>query len=168
VISKTSTLEDVCFEVAEALDLHGFTAVLTGGSAASMYAPNAYMSQDADFVLQPDVSLATVAEALSSIGFVRHGRSKEFVHAETSFTVEFSRGPLAVGGVYARTTFVLERGGRRLRTLTSTDSVRDRLAAYYHWNDLTALNVAVAATRHEEIDMRALRDWTERDTRPPR
>lgn len=53
MISKTSTLEDVCFEVTEALDLHGFTAVLTGGSAASMYAPNAYMSQDADFVLQP-------------------------------------------------------------------------------------------------------------------
>lgn len=131
-----------------------------------MYAPNAYTSQDADFVLEPDESLAAIAEALRAIGFVRNGRSKEFAHAATSFTVEFPRGPLAVGGDYVRKTFVLERGGRRLRILTSTDSVRDRLAAYYHWSDLTALNVAVAvaATRYEEIDTRALREWTKRES----
>jgi hypothetical protein len=50
VIDENSTLEDVCFEVSPALDAASIDAVLTGGSAASIYAPNVYTSFDADFV----------------------------------------------------------------------------------------------------------------------
>jgi hypothetical protein len=51
MINEDSTLEDVCFEVCTALDGHSITAVLTGGSAATVYAPDVYTSYDADFVL---------------------------------------------------------------------------------------------------------------------
>lgn len=51
MIDHTSSLEDVCFEVADALNRYSIQAVLTGGSAATLYAPDVYASLDADFVL---------------------------------------------------------------------------------------------------------------------
>ena len=41
VINASSTLVEVAFEVCTALDASGYTAVLTGGSAATFYAPAA-------------------------------------------------------------------------------------------------------------------------------
>lgn len=51
MITENSTLEDVCFEVATALEDANLPAVLVGGSAATVYAPEQYTSYDADFVL---------------------------------------------------------------------------------------------------------------------
>jgi hypothetical protein len=54
MIEGGSSLVDVAFAVCTALDRDGITAVLTGGSAATFYAPEAYQSEDADFVLSFD------------------------------------------------------------------------------------------------------------------
>jgi hypothetical protein len=166
VITPESTLADVCFLVAAALEQHGITSVLTGGSAAALYAPNAYMSSDADFILERDDPLATVEIALRPLGFARHGRSRMFEHPTSRFTVEFPRGPLSVGGDYIRETTLVERGGRQLRILTRTDCIRDRLAHYYFWDDFTALNAAVgvAAQNPQDVDFDRLRTWTQRES----
>ena len=49
MIDGNSSLEDVCFAVSDALRAHGMEAVLTGGSAAALYAPVAgdYVRQTA-------------------------------------------------------------------------------------------------------------------------
>lgn len=165
MIARDTTLADVCFFVCKALDAHGILAVLTGGSAATVYAPEAYTSLDADFVLANDEPLAEIAEALHSIGFTRDGRSRIFVHADTSYTVDFPRGPLAVGGDYVHETATLTKGDMTLHILTPTDCVRDRLAHFYHWDDYTALNasVAVAAAHREDLEMDILRSWSIRE-----
>jgi hypothetical protein len=165
VINAGSTLADVCFAVSTTLSRHGITSVLTGGSAAAVYAPQIYMSNDADFVLDPDEPLQKVAAALAAIGFARHGRSRIFMHAATVYTVDFPRGPLAVGRDYVHETQVLERGQMQLRILTRFDCVRDRLSHFYHWKDFTALNAAVgvAAENPHEVDVDRLRSWTERE-----
>jgi hypothetical protein len=163
VINAESTLADVCFSVSTALSASGITGVLTGGSAAAIYAPQIYMSNDADFVLDPDEPLQKVVVALEAIGYARHGRSRIFVHAETTYTVDFPRGPLAVGRDYVRDTHVLKRGQMQLRILTRFDCIRDRLAHFYHWKDFTALNAAVgvAAENMDEVALDRLRVWTE-------
>ena len=51
MISKESTLADICFAVAQTLDTYGISGILTGGSAAAIYAPQSYISHDADFIL---------------------------------------------------------------------------------------------------------------------
>lgn len=165
MIDAKSTLEDVCFDVSTALGSNGINGVLTGGSAAAVYAPQAYMSNDADFVLDPDEPLQQIAVALEPTGFVRHGRSRIFVHPDTIYTIDFPRGPLAVGRDYIRDTHVLKRGQRQLRILTRFDCVRDRLSHFYYWKDFTALNaaVAVAAENPREVDLDRLRSWTERE-----
>ncbi len=86
MITADSTLEDICFAVAAALETRGMSGVLTGGSAAALYAPQAYMSLDADFILQDDDSLDDVDDALRPIDFHRNGevshlrRSRFHVH----------------------------------------------------------------------------------------
>ncbi len=165
MITNDSTLVDVCFAVANALEVHGILAVLTGGSAATVYAPRINTSYDADFVLEHDEPLAAIVDALLSIGFKRDGKSRIFVHPDIVFTIDFPRGPLAVGGDYVRETVVLASGDMRLRILSPTDCVRDRLAHFYHWNDFTGLNaaVAVAAANFDDVDMELVRSWSKRE-----
>jgi hypothetical protein len=86
VIDLESTLTDIRFAVSGALDSHGISGVLVGGSAASVYAPKAYLSHDADFILDANDPLPAVAIALDSIGFKRDGRSRLFVHPGTEYT----------------------------------------------------------------------------------
>ncbi len=165
MIARDTTLADVCFFVGKALDAYGIRAVLTGGSAATVYVPEAYSSLDADFVLEHDVPLTAIAKALHSIGFTRDGKSRIFVHADTSYTVDFPRGPLAVGGDYVHETAILTKGDMALHILTPTDCVRDRLAHFYHWDDYTALkaSVAVAAANRVDLKMDILRSWSIRE-----
>jgi hypothetical protein len=166
VIDAGSSLIDVCFAVSAALEAAGMSAVLTGGSAAVAYAPLQYASLDADFILDRDDSLDDVAVALAAIGFARYGKSRIFTHPNTEFTIDFPKGPLAVGGEYVRETAVLSRGDHRLRVLTLFDCIRDRLAHYYYWDDYTALNaaVSVAATAHDPQLLARLRTWTQRES----
>ncbi len=149
MIDRSSTLADVCFAVSAALNAHGMTAVLTGGSAAAFYAPQTYMSYDADFILSGNEPLREVAAALAPIGFERYGRSRIFTHPKSEFTVDFPKGPLAVG-----------------RDYTPNDCVRDRLAHFYYWSDYIALNAAVgvAVQGADRINMATLRAWTERES----
>jgi hypothetical protein len=165
VISADSTLSDVCIEVSAALERYGMRGVLTGGSAAALYAPQADASEDADFVVRNDDSLERIADAMKSIDFRRIGRSRIFSHLACRYTVDFPKGPLAVGGDYIRETSVMTIGRHHLHILSRTDCVRDRLSQFYFWKDLTALNaaVAVAATEPDDVDMELLRRWTERE-----
>jgi hypothetical protein len=165
LIGKESTLEDVAFAVAQALEEKGIASVLTGGSAAAVHAPHQYTSDDADFVLDNDDSLDKVAAALEPIGFTREDKSRIFSHPNTRYTLDFPKGPLAVGGEYVQRTETLVRGARRLRILTRLDSVRDRLAHFYYWDDYTALNAAVAvAAKFTDSDLEQVRNWTQRES----
>jgi len=167
MIDEKSTLEDVCFAVWGALASRNMTAVLTGGSAAAVYAPNAYRSLDADFVLDGDEPLHAVAEALACVDFRRLGRSRLFTHHRTTFTVDFPKGPLAVGGDYVHERATLSRGDQKLMILTPIDCIRDRLAHFFHWDDFTALEAAVAVARaHANAnDLEQIHRWSERESR---
>ena len=68
-LTATSTLTDVAFVVCTALAERGFIAVLTGGSAATFHAPDAYVSRDLDFVLTLRGRLGE--EALREVGYER-------------------------------------------------------------------------------------------------
>jgi hypothetical protein len=51
------------------------------------------------------------------------------------------------------------RDGRAL-ALSATDSCRDRLAAFYHWNDRQSLGIAVTIALHARVNMGAVRRWS--------
>lgn len=163
MIDENSTLEDVCFAVCSALQAASIEAVLTGGSAATIYAPDVYTSFDADFVLRRTPPAAALRASLATLGYRHVSTHGMFEHPKSRFTIDFPSGPLAVGGQYVQETKTLERGAERLRILTPTDCVKDRLAHYYHWDDLTALQAAVGVARGPhgvEVDHDGLLRWT--------
>ena len=51
MITSKTTLREQAFLICTAMDRSGTTCVLTGGSAATIYAPQEYQSQDMDFVV---------------------------------------------------------------------------------------------------------------------
>jgi hypothetical protein len=147
-INAKSSLADVCFEVCTALDLVGFTAVLAGGSAASVYAPAAYQSRDADFIIA--LRGAGGAEVLTRLGYAEHSGTYE--HAENQYTLEFPRGPLAIGDDLVTAWDTMRRADQILHILTRTDCVRDRLMWFYTDNDRRSLGlVQFAAQRKADL-----------------
>jgi hypothetical protein len=75
--------------------------------------------------------------------------------------VEFPRGPLAVGADLEVRPIALGRASARLLALSATDSCRDRLAAFFHWNDRQSLAVALQIAKLHEIDLDLIRRWSE-------
>ena len=47
--------------------------------------------------------------------------------------------------------------------LTGSDSVRDRLAAFYFWDDLQALEQALMVARDNEINLSMIEAWSEKE-----
>jgi len=47
--------------------------------------------------------------------------------------------------------------------MTPTDSVKDRLAAYYHWNDQQALEQAIMVAGSQKIDFHEVKRWSEKE-----
>ncbi|MCC6337218.1 MAG: hypothetical protein IT380_24890 [Myxococcales bacterium] len=161
MIGPTSSLADVAFAVCTALERNGYRAVLTGGSAATYYAPDAYQSGDLDFVL---TLRGTRGEAaLTSLGFVRKGDF--YRHPGTHFLLEFPNGPLAVGEDLIQSWSTDHRGDEVLYVLSPTDSCRDRLASFLFWNDFSGLEQALAVfrARKAEVQLDVIGAWCRRE-----
>jgi hypothetical protein len=160
-ITPRSSLKHVAVVVASALNGANIRAVLTGGACATIYSAGAYQSEDIDLILQSSPTQRFLDATMAGVGFVRRGNYYE--HPDSRFFVEFPRGPLAIGSDTSIQPAELPVAGVRLLLLSATDSCRDRLAAFYHWNDRQALRAAVAiATRHA-VDLEQVRAWSGRE-----
>jgi hypothetical protein len=163
-IDETLTLEEVAALVCSTLEQHDVRVVLSGGSVVSIYSNNAYESLDLDFIA---TGLARkVDAAMLTLGFERSGR--HWKHAKTRYWVEFPAGPVAVGD--QTVTEFAERTTRHgvLRLLAPTECVMDRLAAYYHWDDLQCLDQALAVASAHPIDLERIAAWSRREARSER
>lgn len=156
-LTRDSTLEDVALTVGAQLTRRGIRAVLTGGACVAIRT-GTYVSKDADFVLQSNVRQQALDEALRELGFERRGDC--YVHSETPFFIEFPPGPLLIGDDLAIAPVQLAAGGTTAFALSATDSCRDRLAAFYLWNDRQALKLAVEIARKQVVDLDAVKVWS--------
>ena len=158
-ITAHSSLRDVALVVCTALDHSGTIAVLTGGSAATVYAPEAYQSQDLDFVLT--FRGEDAAGVIASLGYVPTGGT--YVHSENSLTLEFIDGPLQVGRDVITEYDTLRERGQLLYVISPTDSCRDRLAGFMFWNDHASLIQATAVARAQTVDLDKIEKWCRRE-----
>lgn len=135
--------------------------VLTGGACVTIYTKNKYVSYDLDFVPPPYTKRSKVGEILEEIGFVEEGGC--FKNPQTRFFIEFVSSPLAVGGEPVKAIAEIRSGDLLLRLLSPTDCVKDRLAAYYHWNDNQALEQALLVCRDQAVDLKEVQRWSENE-----
>ncbi len=98
-------------------------------------------------------------DALRELGFERRG--DRYVHPDVRFFIEFPPGPLSIGEDLAiRPAELPVAGVGSALALSATDSCRDRLAAFYHWNDRQGLRLAVEIARKQTVDLDVVKTWS--------
>ena len=152
---------EVAAYVQSHLEKHGIHVVLSGGAAVSYFCDNRYNSADVDLVNVYTVRRSRIQTAMAEIGFIESGRY--FKNPDTPFIVEFPPGPLTVGVEPVKEIRNVELATGTLRIISPTDSVKDRLAAYYHWGDEQCLYQAALIRDSVEIDLEEIERWSRRE-----
>ncbi len=157
-LGARSSLAEVAVAVGDSLRRAGIRAVLTGGACANLYSGGAYPSVDVDFVIAGPCAIEDLDRALAGLGFKRD--RARYIHGLTTFFVEFPSGPLGIGEDVGIRPVLTGRRAAKTLALSATDACRDRLAAFYHWNDRQALGAAVAVAFRHRIAFAKVREWS--------
>lgn len=136
----------------------GIRVVLSGGASVSFYSNNEYVSHDLDLINVDFVKRQKIKNSLGQLGFTEHGR--HFIHPDTQFIVEFPDGPLSVGEEPVKEIVEVKFPTGILRVISATDCVKDRLCAYYFWNDNQGLQQAVLVAKNNKVDFKEIERWS--------
>ena len=134
---KNMTQAELAAYVESCLQKEGINVVLSGGSAVSFYSSNQYVSKDLDLINANFARRRDIKSVMDQIGFQEKGRY--FIHSETEYFVEFPDGPLSVGEEAVREIDEFDLSTGILRVISATDCVKDRLCAFYFWNNQQGL-----------------------------
>jgi len=98
---------------------------------------------------------------MKEIGFTKEG--KYYVHPDTEFFVEFLSGPLCIDEYPIKDITELGFSTGMLRIISPTESVKDRLIAFFHWKDFQSLKQAVLISKNQKIDLKNIEDWSKKE-----
>ncbi|MCH9614453.1 MAG: hypothetical protein SP1CHLAM54_15870 [Chlamydiia bacterium] len=159
---KEISIEELAGIISTQLTKHGIEGILVGGACVTIYSENHYQSYDLDYVTYHDMKI--VAKALKEIGFVSKG--KYFAHPDSVYYVEFVAPPVAIGEEPIRCFENYQTKKGVIKMLTPTDSVKDRLAGYYHWNDLQSLEQALTLAKKTKLrlDLSEIERWSQKES----
>lgn len=149
--------------VAVHLKQRGITVVLVGGLAVEIYSENLYLTKDIDMI---DISYqepTVLGRAMAEIGFSKQGRV--YVNDTTDICVEFPSAPLSVGERLITETTVFESNVGEIPILFAKDVIKDRLAAYFHWQDKPSLVQAVAVMIKYPIAVDELKSFCQNENK---
>ena len=155
------SMEELAAYVCSKLDEKGIDTVLSGGSCVQIYSHGKYTSDDIDLIDRFNGGHSLIKKVMFDMGFREHNRY--FVHDDTSLFIEFPRGPLGVGDAPVDNIATLEEETGILKLLTPTDCIKDRLAAYYHWDDPQSLEQAVWVAEQNDFDLKSIEAWSENE-----
>ncbi|MDR3558279.1 MAG: hypothetical protein P4L61_01980 [Candidatus Pacebacteria bacterium] len=140
---------------------NGVEVVLSGGGCVSIYTDNKYASLDLDFIeFRGPRGKKKLKSILKEIGFSCKGASRYFEHPDTEISLEFPSPPLSVGKEPVKEIIVKHFPTGDLSMISPTDCVKDRLAAYYHWQDRQSLEQALSVTKDNPIDLGEVERWS--------
>jgi len=150
---------EIAAYVHEHLRRQGIDVVLSGGSVVSLYSRNLYVSKDVDLINIAFARRSKLRQAMQALGFSEQGRY--FRHPHSSHIVEFPNGPLAVGEqpIWDVEEVIFETGA--LRVLSATDCVKDRLCAFYFWDDQQGLAQAVLVAKNNPVNLEEIERWSQ-------
>ena len=159
---KKLSLEDLALIIGKHLKENGINAVLVGGACVTIYSRFQYVSGDLDLIAH--VENAKAKEILSKIGFQLE-KNKYFVHKDTPYYIEFLTPPVSIGEEQISKFETKRSKLGEIKLLTPTDCVKDRLAAYYYWDDREALQQAVMVTKDQKVNMEEIKRWSKKEKR---
>jgi len=159
------SLEELAGLVCKTLKDADVTVTLSGGACVTIWAQGKYLSSDLDFIEEGPVPRQKVRNAMELLGFHEEGR--HFTSPQTKFFVEFPTGPLMVGDQRVEHVSERQTPAGTLRLLSPTDCVKDRLSAFFHWNDRQALEQAILVAQAQTIDLDDVRRWSKSEGKEP-
>ncbi len=159
-IVKDLSISDLAAFIGGYLEQQGVDVVLVGGACVSIYSKHAYISGDLDLITYHEGK--KIKEALSRIGF-RFTKNNYFVHSESNFILEFVNPPAAIGRDAITEFAQYKTNLGSIKLLTPTDCVKDRLTAYFYWNDEQSLEQALLVAREQTINLSLLEIWAKRE-----
>jgi hypothetical protein len=133
--------------------------VLSGGSAVSFYSSDKYVSKDLDLINTSFAKRGKIGLVMEKIGFQEKGTY--FINPGTQFFVEFPDGPLSVGEEPVKEISEFKLATGTLRVVSATDCVKDRLCAFYFWNDQQGLAQAILVTENQNVNLKEIKRWSE-------
>jgi phosphopentomutase len=152
---KKISLGELAGLVSEKLKEKGIEAILVGGACATIYSQGRSQSYDLDYVVYEDIK--KIREALSELGF--YEKSKYFQRRDCKWLIEFVPSPVAVGREIIADFQDMEVSTGTIVMLRAEDSVKDRLASFFHWSDRQGLDQAVAICHECKVDMKEIEKW---------
>jgi len=150
-------IKDLALVVSSELQKNSIYAVLVGGACVSIYSHNKYLSMDLDYISH--ATLRELTPVMEKLGFFQKS-GRHFERPGCRFFVEFPPPPIAIGSEMPIKYF---KTIHKLVLLTPTDCVKDRLAAYYHWNDPQSLEQALMVARSQPIDLKNVAKWSKKE-----
>jgi len=155
------SMEELAAYVCSKLAEEGIETVLSGGSCVQIYSKGKYTSDDIDLIDRFNGGHTLIKKVMFEMGFKEHNRY--FVHDDTEWFIEFPRGPLGVGDAPVNDIATRKEETGILRLLTPTDCIKDRLAAYYHWDDPQSLEQAVWVAEKNTFDIVSIEEWSRKE-----
>jgi hypothetical protein len=99
-----------------------------------------------------------VKTVLEELGFIE--KNGYFQLNGCQWFIEFVSPPVAVGREVIREFSNIKTSYGTIKLLRPVDSVKDRLASFYHWNDRQGLEQAVNICLEQEIDLNEVEKWS--------
>jgi hypothetical protein len=156
---KQISEEELWKYVGKHLADNGFDAVLVGGAVVSIYTDGAYQSGDLDFIIQ-NLSKEKLPFVMNKIGFIKTG--KNYIHPDCNHLfVEFPSGPLGIGEDYNIKEVEEDYQGTKIKILSPTDCIKDRLASYIYWDAKECLDQAILVALAHKFNHSSVKRWCE-------
>ena len=154
------TMPELAAYVCAALEAEGIETVLSGGCCVEIYSSGRYTSDDIDLIDRFNGGHRRIKRIMNNLGFREHNIRRYFIHEESRYFIEFPRGPLGVGDEPVEVIARRDYCTGSLKLLTPTDCVKDRLAAFYHWDDRQSLEQAVWVAQAHHIEWEKVERWS--------
>jgi hypothetical protein len=158
---KNMSMIELASYICSELEKADIEVVLSGGSCVEIYSRGDYTSYDLDLINRYNDTFFKIKTVMEKLDFKEEG--KYFIHKDTKYFIEFPSGPLGVGDSDVKLIEKIVTKYGTLKLLTSTDCVKDRLAAFYHWDDNQSLTQAVWVAKKNDIDLEDLKLWSEKE-----
>lgn len=153
------SLKDLAGYLSEKLRLQGIDVILVGGACVAIYSNNKHISYDLDFVTYEDLN--KVRRSLNALGFSEH--SGYFRRKDCPWIVEFVSPPVSIGEEPVSDFSQLKTSFGSIKMLRAIDSIKDRLAAFYHWGDRQCMEQAAQICLEQAVDFKELRRWSDKE-----
>ena len=152
---------EIASYICQALSDVGIQTTLSGGFCVEIYSFGEYTSMDIDLIDQSIFGHNAIKKRMIELGFEPEG--KHFRHEDMEYTVEFPASPLAIGQELVKEISEIETDYGVLRLITATDSVKDRLAAYFFWDDERSLEQAILVALNNNVDFENIKRWSQKE-----